>query len=439
MSMAAFLARRASTMVPLRFFVAAVVAYIGAAFAVAWLAPELSGHYYQPRILALTHTLSLGWITMTILGASYQLVPVALERPIWSDRLARWQFVVYLVGVIGLVAHFFIGEWWGLAWAAGLVALACGAHVLNVVMSIRDLRHWHFTARLVVIALGGLVAIVLFGLALALDKIWRFLPATLFPALHAHLHLAVLGWIAPMMIGVGARVYPMFLLARDPRGWPATAQVWGLGLGVPALVAGLLADSTLLIVAGALGGTAAAVGHLVWLADMMRSRKRPRLDWGLRFVVTAAAFLSLGTVMGLGFAAGVLHGPRLGLAYATVLIGGWVSLTIVGMMLKIVPFLVWYRVYAPLAGRQPVPSLSDLCAPATEAAAYVLLVGGTLAVVVALAVGDAAWIRASGLVLGTGTLAFALALARPLRLLARRGASSEASGQLVVVGTTRSA
>jgi hypothetical protein len=86
-----------------------------------------------------------------------------------------------------------------------------------------------------------------------------------------------------------------------------------------------------------------------------------------------------------------------------------------------------------------VPSLSDLCAPATEAAAYVLLVGGTLAVVVALAVGDAAWIRASGLVLGTGTLAFALALARPLRLLARRGASSEAPGQLVVVGTTRSA
>ena len=28
-------------------------------------------------------------------------------------------------------------------------------------------------------------------------------------------------------------------------------------------------------------------------------------------------------------------------AYAVIVLGGWVSLTIAGMMLKIVPFLVW--------------------------------------------------------------------------------------------------
>ena len=36
------------------------------------------------------------------------------------------------------------------------------------------------------------------------------------------------------------------------------------------------------------------------------------------------------------------------------------------MMLKIVPFLVWYRVYAPRAGRQPVPTLAQLSWPAAE-------------------------------------------------------------------------
>ena len=62
-----------------------------AALGVVWLAPELAGHYYHPRVVALTHTVTLGWITLAIMGASYQMIPVVLERPVWSERLARWQ------------------------------------------------------------------------------------------------------------------------------------------------------------------------------------------------------------------------------------------------------------------------------------------------------------------------------------------------------------
>src|SRR5262249_37692784 len=83
----------------------------GAAVALPWLATELTGHYYHPRVLALTHTVTLGWITLTIMGASYQLVPVLLERPVWSERLAWWQLGMATVGTAGLVGHFVIGEW----------------------------------------------------------------------------------------------------------------------------------------------------------------------------------------------------------------------------------------------------------------------------------------------------------------------------------------
>ena len=44
--------------------------------------PALAGHYYHPRLLALTHAVTLGWITLAIMGASYQLVPVVFERPL---------------------------------------------------------------------------------------------------------------------------------------------------------------------------------------------------------------------------------------------------------------------------------------------------------------------------------------------------------------------
>jgi hypothetical protein len=406
-----------SAALPLRYLVAAVVAFVVAALGVPWLAPELAGHYYHPQVMALTHTVTLGWITLTIMGASYQIIPIVLERPVWSERLARWQFALFALGVVGMVGHFHIGQWSGLVWSAALVALGVGAHLLNAAVSVRGLARWTFTARLVVLALAGLGLTTVFGLALGLDRIVRFLPGSTLPNLHAHVHLALLGWVLPMVVGVAARVYPMFLLAREPEGWPGRVQLWGLALGVPAVVAGLLAQERLVTVAGAAGVAAAVAGHLVWIAGLVRGRRRPALDWGLRFVLTGAALLVPAALLGLGLALDLVSGPRLALAYAALVLGGWASLTIVGMLLKILPFLVWYRAYGPRAGREPVPTLGQLGWPAAEAVSYALLTPGALGLAIALALGEPGAIRAAGLVTAGGALAFGATVARVLHHL----------------------
>src|SRR5262249_32798635 len=127
--------------------------------------------------------------------------------------------------------------------------------------------------------------------------------------------------------------------------------------------------------------------------------------------------LAVATLMGLGFALDVLGGPRLGLAYAVLVLGGWISLTIVGMMLKIVPFLVWYRVYAPLAGRTPVPALAERSRPGLERWADILVGPGGAGLAVAVAAGGVGWIRAAGVVVAAGALAFGLAIGTALRRL----------------------
>jgi hypothetical protein len=408
--------RGVSPMLPLSYLVTATAAFVVAALALPWLAPALAGHYYQPRVLALTHAVTLGWITMTIMGAAYQIVPIVLGRPIWSERLARWQLAVMAVGIVGLVAHFFVGEWSGLLWAAGLVTLGVSLHLVNAVLSVRGLAAWTFTARLVAVAHVGLGLTAFYGTVLGLDKVVRVLPGDLFANLHAHVHLALLGWVLPMVIGVAARVYPMFLLAREPAGWPGRVQLWGLALGVPAVVVGILGSRALLTV-GALAVTAAILAHVVWVYGMVRGRRRPVLDWGLRFVLTGAVALVPATGLGLALTLDVLAGPRVALVYATLALGAWASLTIAGMMLKIVPFLVWYRVYGPRAGREPVPSLPDLGWPAGERLAWALLTVGFAALAGALALGEPMWIRAGGLLVALGALAFAGALARVLHHL----------------------
>jgi hypothetical protein len=153
---------------------------------------------------------------------------------------------------------------------------------------------------------------------------------------------------------------------------------------------------------------------------MVWGRKRPGLDWGLRFVLTATAFLAPAAVLGVAMATDLLAGPRVALAYAVVMLGGWISLTIVGMMLKIVPFLVWYHAFSPRAGREPVPTLAELSWPRAEGLAYVLLTGGVVLLAAMVLAGEAAGIRAAGALLALGALAFAAALARVLEYLSAR-------------------
>jgi hypothetical protein len=405
--------RAPTALLPLSYLVAAAASFMVGAFGIVWLAPELAGHYYHPRIAALTHVITLGWITLTIMGASYQLIPVVLQRSIWSERLARWQLWMLLVGVTGMVGHFYLGTGPGLLSAAALVAVGSTAHLLNVGRTLHGYTQWDFTARLVALGYAGLALTIVFGLGLGADRIWTFLPGQFFARLQAHFHLALLGWVTPMVLGVAARVYPMFLLAPEPTGWPARLQFWGLASGVPAVVIGLLAGSTL-IAAGATAVAVAAFGHAMWVVRMVRRRKRPQLDSGLRFVLTGTAFLLPATGLGLAFGFDVISGPRLALAYAVVCLGGWVSLTIVGMMLKIVPFLVWCHVYSPHAGTRRVPSLAQLGWPAAERSAYALLTSGMILLPISAAAGNAAWIRAAGAVLSLGAIAFATSIGRVL-------------------------
>ena len=127
-----------SVTLPLAYLGTAAMAFVLAALSLPALGAELTGHYYHPRLLALVHVVALGWITLAILGASYQLIPVAIERPLWSERLARWQLAALVAGIVGMVSHFWTGRWAGLAWAAALVGAGVLAHVVNVALSLRS-------------------------------------------------------------------------------------------------------------------------------------------------------------------------------------------------------------------------------------------------------------------------------------------------------------
>src|SRR5262245_24017601 len=104
--------------IPLLYFAFAHLS-LASALAVLLVRPDLpAGFFHHPRMIAIVHLVTLGWITSSILGAFYIVGPLALRMPLrpgWRDRVA---FGSFAAGASGIVSHFWIGEYSGMAWSA---------------------------------------------------------------------------------------------------------------------------------------------------------------------------------------------------------------------------------------------------------------------------------------------------------------------------------
>src|SRR6188508_996817 len=92
----------------LPFYMYAALAFLFAAILLVNATSSFSQHYFQPKLLAITHSMALGWGTMIILGASYQLVPVLIEQKLFSNSLAYLSFILAASGIPLLVYAFYV-------------------------------------------------------------------------------------------------------------------------------------------------------------------------------------------------------------------------------------------------------------------------------------------------------------------------------------------
>src|SRR5262249_9036877 len=115
-----------------------------------------------------------------------------------------------------------------------------------------------------------------------------------------------------------------------------------------------------------LGGVALAI--YTWEVDaILRARKRLALDWGIKYFLSAVVILLLVSVLGIvlsypGLPSNQFTG-RLENVYGFLGIVGAISFAIIGMLYKIVPFLVWFDRYSNQIGKQKVPALADMYSP----------------------------------------------------------------------------
>jgi hypothetical protein len=334
-------------------------ACLAAACAVLVLRPDLPGAFVlHPRMAALVHLVTLGWISGSILGAFYIVGPLALRLPMRPGPLDRAVFVAFAGGVGLLVGRFWTGTYHGIAWPAVLVTLA----VLHVAG-----RAWIGLARAVVpwpvklhvaLAFANMLAASVLGLIVGLNRVYGWYAWPPLSAAWAHAHVAAIGWAVMMVVGIGYRLIPMILPAAMPTRSTLAVSAVLLEAGVLVLAVALVRQSSWAIAGGLLivGGFAsfatqvhAMVGH-----RLPPPAALPRPDWATRQTHVALASVLIAAPAGLALLLPIPDSwtGRLAWIYGTFGLVGFLAQIVAGIQGRLLPMHAWYRAFEA-GGLQP--------------------------------------------------------------------------------------
>lgn len=406
--------------VPLRFFFTASLFGVAAGLLLAWSQADIFASRWTPAALATVHLLTAGFMLQIMVGALFQFMPVAvganLPRPRWAAGLIH---PALAAGALALVAGFLTGAP-GLL-AAGAAGVGGGAALL-VALGLLALARTPAvgpTLAALRVALLGLGAAILAGAALALAR-GGHAPVAMLLLSPRHVGWALGGWGLGLLAAVAWQVVPMFQLTPPYR---------------PALARGFLAALVLVLLAGALpeiGGRALVYGlgalglaFAVHTLGLQNRRRRARTDatfrfWRLGMAVLAAA--APAAVVGVELA-----DERLVQLAGVLLLAGVFPAVMVGMLYKIVPFMIWLHLRSRV---RRAPQMPRIIPEATQARHF-RIHGAMLAVLL-----GAPWLPVlavpGGLLLAASNLWLLGALAGALRCY--RGSLAEAREAAARVG-----
>jgi len=394
-----------SSALPLAYFGVAH-AGLAAALLVLIIAPGVAGaFFYHPRMVALVHLVTVGWLTGSILGAFYIVAPLALRLPM-PVRRADWvAFGAFLVGVAGMVPHFWIGEYDGMSWS-GLLVVAAVLHVGR--RAWRGLpgaaMPWPIALH-VALAFANIVAAAGFGILLGFNRAHGWFALAPVASAWAHAHLAAIGWVVMMVVGLGYRLIPMILPAAMP-----TGRV--LAMSAVLIESGLLVMFVAFLSAGrglATGAMLVVAGLVSFGWQIRRTLARrvprppalPRRDWSTwqahAALLWLLAAMALGLVLSLG--AGGQARPTLMWIYGVAGLIGFLVQIVVGMQGRLVPIYAWYRALAVRLGRPPAVGANALPSERFARPIFLLWLAGVPLLAAGLAAGSLAIIRIAGVLL----------------------------------------
>ncbi len=359
-------AKTTSPKLVLPFYLYAAVSFLCAAVLLLFSVKDFTGHYFNPHMLAITHIMALGWCTMIILGASHQLVPVIIEGSLFSPFLARSSFIFSAIGIPVLVYGFYqFNMGWPSRMGGILIVLSVLSYVVNLGLSISKSGNESVQSSFVLTASLWLLVTTIIGLLLVYNFSIPLLKHNSVAYLSFHAHIGIIGWFLLLVMGIGSKLIPMFLISKYQHNrmlWWIFGLVNG-GLLVFAVCflynsAAYLFFLPLVLILGAV------FLFMFFCYKAYRERIRKKVDEPMKLSLLSVLIMAIPPVVMivlLIMLTGTNKTPaKLVTAYGFLVFFGWLTAIILGMTFKTLPFIIWNKVYHRLPGKIKAPNPREL-------------------------------------------------------------------------------
>jgi hypothetical protein len=329
--------------VPFRFFLTAPWFGVIAALLLIYNGPELWINRQYPVLIGITHLFTLGFVTMIMLGALFQLLPSLSGNSIPAQKPVALIVYLFLVaGVLCLSAGFIFHELSLLPIAVAFLAFSISCFIAVIGGRLITKTGGGDSIHALRLALVSLLVTTGLGIYRALGYVYDF---ESYPDLAViHLSWGLLGWVVTLIMSISFQVIPMFHITPDyPGGLVRVIPgVLFAGLLIGSITTASAVISGLVIVMGA-----AVLVYAGFSLGLLQRRKRKLPDitvhfWNLGMVNLILAVLVFIPVFYLpGFNDSGVISNRGWILVGILIIPGFACSIILGMLQKIVPFLVY--------------------------------------------------------------------------------------------------
>src|SRR5690625_4102872 len=204
----------------------------------------LLGNFRVPSIWMGAHFLLLCFAVMVVMGAMYQLVPVAFLTEIWNQKFGFIQFLVTVIGftsftvLLGMITEHAI--YGGLFALLGVLMF-----LLQMFLTIKKQENKNMMTAFVLSALVCFFLTIIAGGLLA----WNLAFGTTLnhqPIFNSHLAFGITGWFSLLIFAFSYKLVPMFSLSHGFSMKGAKPAYFTYISGLILLVASFWAQMTIL-------------------------------------------------------------------------------------------------------------------------------------------------------------------------------------------------
>jgi hypothetical protein len=320
----------------------------------------------HPLSLAAIHLMFLGVVSMSMFGALFQMQSVLGGRPI--PAVLGNAFLIHLflvIGVLSLSGAFVFG----ISELFVIASVFLGGSILyaaNLILPLLFGGGSHDTLRGMRLALIALSLTAVLGIVMA-SEYANLSFSTFHDAIRsAHYSLGLIGWIAVLIVAVAFQVIEMFYVSAPYSNWCKRNAFRVIAVSLFFKIIWLFTALPYIWVFDLVIG-ALLIGFVVTTAKRLKMRKRRVSDVSIWFWSSGVMLLSL------AIAAYILFlGSEYPLSQSISLIAFslFALAIILGMMGKIVPFLVWFHLNS--SGIMDAPIMSNIIPQSRAKGVFVL-------------------------------------------------------------------